>query len=134
MAESKERRHTDGKRDEIEMLIKAENDPERRALLIVLQAINNSLIANTATVNEIDDQLKLHLAEFRKHAEDEHARENEDKGKKSVINYVFSVVQAACVAGVGYVATELKQLHQHDVSLEAKILVLETYHKTGTHK
>ena len=50
------RRHDDGGKTEIDELIKLENDPKTWAILLVLQNINVSLMANTQAVNDTDTQ------------------------------------------------------------------------------
>lgn len=130
MAESSgfNKRSVDKQQDDIAELIKMENDPERRALLIVLQAINNSLIANTSTVNAIDAQLTLHLIEYRQQTAANEAAKHHANGRNAWTKWAMPTIQAACVAGLGYISSELASLHVMDAKHDAKIVRLETFH------
>lgn len=115
----------DPNNDEIADLIKQEDDPKTRALLIILQNINLSLIANTQTVNDIDVQLKEHLVEFKTRVAIEDAEDNQKKGAWRVIAAILGVLQAAALGAISYGITELKTLHTADAVLEARVLLLE---------
>lgn len=83
---------------EIEQLIMQENDPKQRAFLIVLNSINNSLIANTDTIREVSDKLESHLANFEEHTRSEEALMNRGRGAWQIATWVIGVAQ---VIGLG---------------------------------
>lgn len=83
---------------EIEQMIMQENDPKQRAFLIVLNSINNSLIANTDTIREVSDKLESHLANFEEHTRSEEALMNRGRGAWQIATWVIGVAQ---VIGLG---------------------------------
>lgn len=123
------RRASDQQNDEIAELIKLEDDPKNRAFLIILQNINLSLIANTKTVNDIDEQLKSHLIEFRTRMKTEDALLNQTKGAWRVVSYVLSIAQMITIAALGNAYLELKALHATDADLNTRITVIERQEK-----
>jgi hypothetical protein len=119
------RRHDDGGKTEIDELIKQENDPKTRAILLVLQNINVSLIANTEAVNDTDRQLKQHMTAVAKNAEENNALLNKGRGMWNVISLVLAAVQVALVYFMSMYLSDIKSLHQEDVGLEKRIIILE---------
>ena len=119
------RRHDDGGKTEIDELIKAENDPKTRAILLVLQNINVSLMANTEAVNDTDRQLKQHMTAVAKNAEENNALLNKGRGMWNVISLVLAAVQVALVYFMSMYLADIKSLHQEDAGLEKRIIVLE---------
>ena len=120
------RRSTDlSEYDEIGELIKQENDPKTRAILMVLQSINLSLIANTQAVNDTDAQLKEHLVEFRTRTKDNDELMNKGKGMWRVISAIFVMAQAFLVWLMLQSLDELKGLHKADQELSTRITILE---------
>jgi hypothetical protein len=119
------RRHDDGGKTEIDDLIKAENDPKTRAILLVLQNINVSLIANTEAVNDTDRQLKQHMTAVAKNAEENNALLNKGRGMWNVISLVLAAVQVALVYFMSMYLSDIKSLHAEDAGLEKRIIVLE---------
>lgn len=100
------RRASDKRQDDIERLIAIEDDPKQRALMIVLQSINRSLIANTistqSTQIEVEQHRKdfvVHLANFERHAMNEEAIMNKGRGAWWVMAFVLSIVQAIAIYG-----------------------------------
>ena len=91
------RRHDDGGRIEIDDLIKQENDPKTRAILLVLQNINISLMANTQAVNDTDTQLKAHMSAVAKSTEENNALLNKGRGMWNVISVCLAIVQAGLI-------------------------------------
>jgi len=92
--------------NDIDALISAENDHSKRAVLIVLQSINRSLIANTIAteMTQIDmgkhrADFNLHLKNFEAHAMNEEAIMNKGKGAWWVMAFVLSMVQAIAIYG-----------------------------------
>jgi hypothetical protein len=119
------RRHDDGGKTEIDELIKAENDPKTRAILLVLQNINVSLMANTEAVNDTDRQLKQHMVEVAKRTDESNALLNKGRGMWNIISLVLAAVQVALVYFMSMYLSDIKSLHAEDAGLEKRIIVLE---------
>lgn len=130
--EDKKRRATDKTVHDIEQMIAAEDDHKQRAFLIVLNSINNSLIANTHTIQEVSDKLETHLTNFETHTREEDALLNKGRGAWKVAAWVVGVAQ---VVGVGIWAdtrNDIKTLHAavaaltaSDSRMDARVAVLE---------
>lgn len=119
------RRHDDGDKIEIDDLIKQENDPKARAILLVLQNINISLMANTQAVNDTDTQLKRHMVEVAKRTEENNALLNKGRGMWNVISICLAIVQAGLVYFMGMYIADIKSLHVDDLALDKRVLILE---------
>jgi hypothetical protein len=119
------RRHDDGGKTEIDELIKLENDSKTRAILLVLQNINVSLMANTQAVNDTDTQLKAHMVEVKKQAEINNALINKGKGMWNVISILLAMVQAGLVYFMTMYLSDIKNLRNDDIGLDRRITVLE---------
>ena len=119
------RRHDDGGKIEIDDLIKQENDPKTRAILLVLQNINVSLMANTQAVNDTDTQLKRHMVEVAKRTEENNALLNKGRGMWNVISVCLAIVQAGLIYFMGMYLSDIKSLHVSDSSLDKRVLILE---------
>jgi hypothetical protein len=119
------RRHDDGGKTEIDELIKSENDPKTRAILLVLQNINVSLMANTEAVNDTDRQLKQHMVEVAKRTDESNAMLNKGRGMWNIISLVLAAVQVALVYFMSMYLSDIKSLHAEDAGLEKRIIVLE---------
>ena len=122
------RRHDDGGKTEIDDLIKNENDPKTRAILLVLQNINVSLMANTQAVNDTDTQLKRHMVEVAKRTEENNALLNKGRGMWNIISICLAVVQAGLVYFMGMYLSDIKNLHADDVAMDKRLVVLEHSH------
>lgn len=137
------RRATDKLPLDIDQLIMQEDDPKQRAFLIVLNSINNSLIANTETIKDISEKLDAHLTSYDNHVEQEEALLNRGRGAWKVATWVISGVQ---VIGLGIWAMargEIKDIHvmmqaeqKQLAQLESRVLFVErvTDHKNGNGK
>jgi hypothetical protein len=119
------RRHDDGGKIEIDDLIKQENDPKTRAILLVLQNINISLMANTQAVNDTDTQLKAHMTAVAKSTEENNALLNKGRGMWNVISVCLAIVQAGLIYFMGMYLSDIKSLHVSDSSLDKRVLILE---------
>lgn len=119
------RRHDDGGKTEIDELIKSENDPKTRAILLVLQNINVSLMANTQAVNDTDNQLKQHMVEVQKRSEDNTALMNRGRGMWQVISGILVLAQMGLVYFMSMYLTDIKMLHAEDAGLDKRITILE---------
>ena len=92
------RRSSDNRILNIEEMIAAEDDAKSRAMLIVLNSINLSLVANAHTVREISHKLEAHLESFQVHAESEEALLNKGKGMWKVTAWILGASQALVVS------------------------------------
>ena len=132
MTQQQNRRATDKLPLDIDQMIMQEDDPKQRAFLIVLNSINNSLIANTETIKEVSEKLDAHLTSYEKHVEQEDALLNRGRGAWKVMAWVISGVQ---VIGLGIWAMareEIKEIHvmmqaeqKQLAQLESRVLFVE---------
>ena len=106
-----QRRAADHRALDIGSMIAEENDPRQRAQLIVLNNINNSLLANTKMTTEVASKLDDHLTRYEEHTKDEAALINRGIGAWKIIAWVLGVAQAALMGSAGYVSADLKELH-----------------------
>lgn len=131
----------------IEDMISAENDPEKRATLMVLNNINQSLLKNTIAVEDISGRLndhveafKEHRGEFREHAESEAALVNQFKGSYRIGVWVLGVVQTLIVGCFAWVTSNItminNEIHELEVSVSAyhaKVDQLVAMHQNPDH-
>lgn len=132
MTQQQNRRATDKLPLDIDQLIMQEDDPKQRAFLIVLNSINNSLIANTETIKDVSEKLDAHLTSYENHVEQEEALLNRGRGAWRVMAWVISGVQ---VIGLGIWAMareEIKEIHvmmqaeqKQLAQLESRVLFVE---------
>ena len=132
MTQQQNRRATDKLPLDIDQLIMQEDDPKQRAFLIVLNSINNSLIANTETIKDVSEKLDAHLTSYENHVEQEDALLNRGRGAWKVMAWVISGVQ---VIGLGIWAMareEIKEIHvmmqaeqKQLAQLESRVLFVE---------
>ncbi len=125
--------------NDIDALISGENDPGKRAVLIVLQSINRSLIANTIATErtQVDVEkhradFSVHLKNFEAHAMNEEAIMNKGKGAWWVMAFVLSLVQVLAIYGWNSSRREIEtmQAAAHDaevthLKMQARIDALE---------
>lgn len=115
---------------EIEQLIMQENDPKQRAFLIVLNSINNSLIANTDTIREVSDKLESHLANFEEHTRSEEALMNRGRGAWQIATWVIGVAQ---VIGLGIWQQAKSDLADINAALQKEqVLIVKLETRVGT--
>ena len=132
MTQQQNRRATDKLPLDIDQMIMQEDDPKQRAFLIVLNSINNSLIANTETIKDVSEKLDAHLTSYENHVEQEDALLNRGRGAWKVMAWVISGVQ---VIGLGIWAMareEIKEIHimlqaeqKQLAQLESRVLFVE---------
>lgn len=132
MTQQQNRRATDKLPLDIDQLIMQEDDPKQRTFLIVLNSINNSLIANTETIKDVSEKLDAHLTSYENHVEQEEALLNRGRGAWKVMAWVISGVQ---VIGLGIWAMareEIKEIHvmmqaeqKQLAQLESRVLFVE---------
>lgn len=123
MTELHNRRVTDVSQDKILVLIEQANDPKDRAFLIVLQQINESLIANTHTINEVAEKLDSHLTAYEAHAEREKALLNQGKGMWRVAAWVLGISQAIAAASISFAFNEIVAVKKDINDLSAWVKV-----------
>lgn len=111
------RRATDKLPLDIDQLIMQEDDPKQRSFLIVLNSINNSLIANTETIKDVSEKLDAHLTSYENHVEQEDALLNRGRGAWKVMAWVISGVQ---VIGLGIWAMAREEIKEIHVMLQAE--------------
>lgn len=111
--------------DDIGELIKLESDAKNRAFLIILQNINLSLIANTQTVNDIDEQLKEHLDVYKARSIAEDALLNKGRGMWRIVSWVLGSAQLVMVWLMMQTYGELKDLHKFDTALDNRLIMIE---------
>ena len=113
------RRVTDGNAADIEALIAKENDPDKRMYLIILNSINQSLIANTTSLISISEKLDSHLTTFELHIKAEDAMINRGRG---MWGYVMGSVLALAQLWGGYtwiqMRTDMESIHTSIVAAQ----------------
>jgi len=92
MAEG-QHRESDNHTLNIDHMIINEPDPKQRAFLIVLNSINQSLVANTRITADLSERLETIAANFEAHAEIDAANTNKRLGAWKVIAYVIGGIQ-----------------------------------------
>lgn len=112
--------------DEIGELIKKEDDPKTRAILLVLQSINLSLRANTQAVNDNEKRLEIHIEEYAARTRDSDALLNKGKGGWYVLSAVLAITQGFIGWTLNSSLDEVKALHAADNVMATRITVLET--------
>lgn len=110
---------------DIDQMILAEDDPKQRAFLIVLNSINNSLIANTETIKDVSGKLDAHLTSYEKHVEQEDALLNKGRGAWRVMAWVIGAVQMVGLGIWNEARTEIKDINAALRSLESRVIVVE---------
>ena len=125
--------------NDIDALISSENDHSKRAVLIVLQSINRSLIANTIATQKTQGDLETHRADFAvhldnfsKHAMNEEMIINRGKGAWAVLAVVLSFAQAFALYGwnasrneIQLMQTEARQSELVHQKMQSRIEQLE---------
>jgi len=111
---------------ELDALVAAENDPSKRATLMVLNAINRSLTQNTHVTHNVKEQLTTlktsfdeHVVGFAQHAKDEEALLNKGRGAWMALAWFLGLVQVAVGFMIMDTRDTLRQLH--GASIEAKM-------------
>ena len=108
----------------IEDMIAAENDPKQRSFLIVLNSINNALLANTETVRDIKNSLDDHLAQYARHTQNDDELRNQGKGAWRVLAWVLGSAQAVLLGGAVALNADLRDIHAAVVTLQQADAVL----------
>lgn len=85
---------------DLDAMVLAENDPSKRANLMVLTAIYRGLVVNTAATHEVQDNVakltsnfNAHVDNFSDHAKTEEALLNKGRGAWFALAWFLGVVQ-----------------------------------------
>lgn len=89
---------------DLDAQVLAEDDPSKRANLMVLNAIYRALVANTATTYEVKTDLSDLTTKFSSHSKNEEAIMNRGKGAWFALAWFLGVVQIV----VGYVIVDIR--------------------------
>lgn len=106
----------------IESMIAEENDPKSRALLIVLNSINNSMMANTAITREIGGKLDAHLTNYESHVAEQTAMANKGRGAWTVALWGLGLVQTAGIALGMQIKAEFNALREADIKINTELV------------
>jgi hypothetical protein len=120
------RRTTDATAADIEKLIALEDDAKQRAFLIVLNSINNSMIANTETTRDIHTKLEQHLENYTHHITVEEGLFNQGKGIWKIMSWVIGGMQMLIIAASGAIWAGLGEATQTIHSIQVEHAKLET--------
>lgn len=124
-------------------LIVEENDPGKRATLLVLQSMSLNLSANTMALNalstEINDHkkdFKEHRDEFKVHSEQEKGVMSQVKGGSRVFMYFMGVIQTVVFASFGFGIHSFIKLSEdlHDTQISVSAYHAKVDQLVETHK
>lgn len=118
------RRAMDAYNFDIEHLIAAEPDPKQRVYLIVLNNLNNSLVANTDTIRSVSQKLDAHLTNFETYTKDKDEILNKGRGAWKIAAWVLGIAQAVLVTGWVNMREEFTQMHATDTRIELAIAAI----------
>jgi len=126
------RRVSDTKKADIEALIASEDDPKQRSFLIVLNSINDSLIANTRATGDLAAKFDEHLTTFEEKVQADAELLNQSKGAWKVAAWVLGVVQLMLLGAATHIGSHfndiqvaLEKLAISDANQSARIERLE---------
>jgi len=88
---------------DIELMIAAEDDSKTRAILMVLNNINNSMIANTAMTSSVASKLDAHLTKYELFVAKESDLVSRGIGAWRVAVWILGIAQLAVCAAVMHV-------------------------------
>lgn len=110
----------------IETMIAEEDDPKQRAFLIVLNNINNSLLANTITVRDIGGKLDSHLVSYENNVRNSDKLLNRGKGVWMVVVWLIGLAQVAALAVGSWGVKELADIHSTQQNAQISITRVES--------
>lgn len=110
---------------EIDALIKDEQDPRNRAMLLVLSKIATTLTDNTRMTREIDTRLAQHLTRYERRAEEDAEIQSRALGAWRVIAWLLGMAQLLAFGSAGWVAGEIKDLHKTDYLISERVARIE---------
>jgi hypothetical protein len=107
---------------DIESLIAAEPDAKQRIYLIVLNNLNQSLVANTETIRSVSSKLDLHLTNFENYSKEKDALLNKGRGMWHVAAWIAAAAQVIGIGLWNSVRDDLANLHETDTKIMASIV------------
>jgi hypothetical protein len=116
---------TDIAQSEIDDLIRSEQDPRNRAMLLVLAKIASTLTDNTRLTREIGDRLEDHLTSYERKAASDADTQSRALGAWRVIAWLLGAAQVLAFTGAGWIASELKDLHKEDTVISERLTRIE---------
>lgn len=123
---------------DIESMIEKEDDPKQRAFLIVLNGINNSLIANTDATREIKDALDSHMENFERESRSNAELLNKGRGAYKVVAWVLGIGQILATGAWMQMRQDISELRTSaqismasDARHDARISALEAATRTN---
>jgi len=122
---------TDIAQSEIDDLIRSEQDPRNRAMLLVLAKIASTLTDNTRLTREIGDRLEDHLTSYERKAASDADTQSRALGAWRVIAWLLGMAQLLVFGSAGWVAGEIKDLHKTDYLISERVARIEAS-QTGT--
>lgn len=114
--------------DEIDALIRAEQDPRTRAMLLVLAKISSTLSANTTLTLDIGDKLEEHLARYEAKAAVDADLQSRALGAWRVVAWILAAAQIAAYSIGGWIISEVRDLHRMDAHEIERIARIEADH------
>lgn len=111
---------------DIETMILQEDDPKQRAFLIVLNSINNSLVANTQTIRDVSERLDSHLTNFEQHAKEEEALLNKGRGMWKIAGGVIALAQLVGLGIWQNARIEIGDIHKSITDVQLNVSQLES--------
>jgi hypothetical protein len=116
-----QRRASDSKKSaDIESMIALEDDSKTRALLIILNSINNSMVANTSMTREVAEKLDQHLSNYEDHVTTESALVNKGLGAWKVVGWLMGITQIIIIATIINVSTRFNSMDTTLVNLQLR--------------
>lgn len=100
---------TPNKSMNIEHLIGEENDPQQRAILIILNNINLSLMATTETTRSLAEKFDAHMTDYE-------ALRNKGVGAWRVFVWGIGIAQAVSFSVCMWMLQDLASLHSQVIS------------------
>lgn len=119
--------------DEIAELIRHENDPRARAMLILLAKIVEELRANTTMTKEVGVRLDEHLTRYEARQAEENAIRERVRGAWKVLAWVVGTAQAAILAAAAWTVQHIENLHRTDQQIEQRLTRIETMEQQSEH-
>ena len=117
---------------EIERMIANENDPARRANLIVLNSINNSIVTTVGLAQDMTERLETHIVNFDAHTKKEEKIYNTGRGMWLVLSVVLMTAQAMGTYffvrlndNINAISDSIAALQKSDIRLEGRLFNIE---------
>lgn len=128
-----QRRAVDADGWNVESMIAEEDDPKQRLMLIIMNSIKNALLANTKVAEATAKKLNEHLDHYEQHERADAALLNKGIGAWKIIAWGLGILQSILIAGVSYLAADLKEMHSDirasaltDAKVELRLTAVET--------